>query len=222
MKPFNENLFEGLFIADAGKSYNVTHATVVLAWSSTPNKKVGKIVELGCATGAVAAYLAKNFNVQVVGVEKEKYLAELAQETVKRNNLSDKVKIYNISCCDVKKYLPCESFDMVVANPPHNLSHVPSPDEIRRKTRTADLSTVEEFVDATFYLLRNRGYFVYVLSPNHLTFWLERFLERKLQPKTLIPVYGEKTRSAVLVVLKGVKNGGIGLKIEPPLILKKS
>ncbi len=218
---FDERIFENLFIPDAGKSYGVTHATTILAYHSAPNKKVKNIVELGCATGAVSAYLASTYQVEVFAIEKDEYLANLALRTVEKNNLSEKVHVYNVSCAEVEKVLPRESFDMVVANPPHYLSHVPSPDELRRKTRSGDFSTVEEFIEATFYLLRNKGYFVYVLSPTHLMLWIQNFLVRNLQPKIFIPVYGEASRSAVLVVLKGVKNGGFGLKIEPPLILKK-
>ncbi len=220
-KNFDENILKDLFIPDVGKAYNVTHATTILAWYSAPNKKVKKVVELGCATGAVSAYLAKNYKVEVHAIEKEQHLTKLAMETAAKNNLLDRMHVYNISCSEVRSVLPCEKFDLVVANPPHHLSNVPSSDELRKTIRSGDFSTVDEFLDATFYLLRNRGYFVYVISPEYSMLWLQKFLERNLQPKILVPVYGEQSRSAVLLVVKGVKNGGIGLKIEPPLVLKK-
>jgi tRNA1(Val) A37 N6-methylase TrmN6 len=52
-------------------------------------------------------------------------------------------------------------------------------------------------------------------------FWLSEFVKRSLQPKRLVPIYGDPTRDAVLTIVEGVKNGGIGLRLEPPIVLKR-
>lgn len=218
---FDENLLKILKLPDVGKSYRPTHATTLLAWYSKPSKSQKKLIELGCATGAVCAYLALRYKMSVTAIEKDEFLFKSAQKTIEMNNLSN-MKVHNISCSQVRDFFQAESFDMVVANPPHHLTNIPSPDSLRRATRTADFQSAIEFIEATSYLLRNKGVFVYILPPTHLSFWVVEFAKRRLQPKRALPVYGISKGNAQFVLLKGVKNGGIGLIIEPPLFLKRA
>ncbi len=218
---FDEDLLRIVKLPDTGRSYRPTHATTLLAWYARPAKSQKKLVELGCATGAVCAYLAMTYKISTIGIEKDEFLFRAAQKTIEMNNLTN-MAVYNIACSQVRDFFQKESFDMVVANPPHHLTNVPSPDLLRRVTRTADFQTAIEFINATAYLLKNRGIFVYILPPNHLSFWLTEFVKKRLQPKKIMPVYGNSRNNAQFVLIKGVKNGGIGLVIEPPLFLKRA
>ncbi|WP_041083403.1 tRNA1(Val) (adenine(37)-N6)-methyltransferase [Thermotoga profunda] len=218
---FDEDLLRILKLPDVGKSYRPTHATTLLAWYSKPSKSQRRLIELGCATGAVCAYLALRYKIIVTAIEKDEFLFKSAQKTIEMNNLSN-MTVHNISCSQVRDFFQAESFDMVVANPPHHLTNIPSPDSLRRTTRTADFQSAIEFIEATSYLLKNKGVFVYILPPTHLSFWVVEFTKRKLQPKKALPVYGSPKGNAQFFLLKGVKNGGIGLIIEPPLFLKRA
>ncbi|MEJ5228937.1 MAG: methyltransferase [Pseudothermotoga sp.] len=218
---FDENLLKAIKLPDAGRAYRPTHATTLLAWYAKPTKSQKMLVELGAATGAISAYLALNYKCRVVAIEKDKFLASLAQRTVEMNDLQEKVIVYNLSCSEVANVFKAESFDMVIANPPHHLTSIHSPEPVRRGTRSCDFQTAREFVDATEYLLRNKGTFVYILPPTHIVFWLSEFLEKKLQPKRLLPIYGNPQKNAQFLLLKGIKNGGIELLVEPPIVLKR-
>lgn len=218
---FDENLLKTIKLPDPGRSYRPTHATALLAWYAKPTKAQKTVIELGAATGVVSAYIALTYKRNVVALEKNRFLADLAQKTVEMNNLREKMIVYNLSCSEVTSVFKAESFDMVVANPPHHLTSIPSPDLLRSSTRSCDFQTAREFIDATGYLLRNKGTFVYILPPTHIVFWLSEFLERKLQPKRLLPIYGNPQKNAQFFLLKGVKNGGIELLVEPPIVLKR-
>ncbi|WP_028843489.1 tRNA1(Val) (adenine(37)-N6)-methyltransferase [Pseudothermotoga elfii] len=218
---FDPDILNSIFTPNSSDFYRITHATTLLAWYSKPKKDQRKVIELGCATGVVCAYIASKYNRYVVGIDKDHDLIHLAQRTVQMNNLYGKVDLVNISCKDVSKFFAAESFDMVISNPPHHITGVPSPNEKRRQTRTTDFETVREFVEAAAYLLKNRGEFVFVLSPTHLIFWINEFLRKKMQPKKILPVYGSSRRDAVLILMRGTKNGGIGFSLEPPIILKR-
>ncbi len=217
---FHEDLLRIIKLPDVGKSYRPTHATTLLAWYSKPNKSQKRLIELGCATGAVSAYLALVHKVDVVAIEKDEYLFKFAQKTIQLNNLSN-MTVHNIACSQVRHLFQSESFDMVISNPPHHLTNVPSPDSLRRATRTADFQTATEFIDATKFLLKNGGTFVYILPPTHFSFWISEFIKHRLQPKKLLPVYGTLKASAQFILLKGAKNGGIGLVVEPPIYLRR-
>lgn len=217
---FDEDLLRTVKLPDIGKSYRPTHATTLLAWYSKPNKSQRRLIELGCATGAVSAYLALTHKVDMIAIEKDELLFKFAQKTIEINNLSN-MTVYNIACSQVHEFFQTESFDMVIANPPHHLTNIPSPNLLRKTTRTADFQTAIEFISATSYLLRNRGTFVYILPPTHLIFWVMELTKHRLQPKWFMPVYGTSKTNAQFILVKGMKNGGIGLIVEPPLFLKK-
>lgn len=202
------------------KGHRPTHASSLLAWYVRP-KKGDLLIELGCGCGIVSAYLAMNYEISIHCIEKNEFLAELARETVKLNSLESRMFVHNVSCEGVRKVFTAEQFDMVISNPPHHMTGAPSPSKLRSESRSMSFEEAETFIDATAYLLRNRGKFVFVLSCEHLMFWLDGFMKRKLQPKKLVPIYGDPKRDAVLVIVEGVKNGGIGLKLEPPIVLKR-
>jgi tRNA1Val (adenine37-N6)-methyltransferase len=217
---FDPNLLIHVRVPDVGKDHRPTHASTLLAWYTKP-KKNDLVIELGCGTGIVSAFLAMNHDVSIHCIEKNQFLAELARETVRMNSLEDKMFVHNISCERVRELFSAERFDLVVSNPPHHLASVPSPSKLRSEGRSTSFSEASSFIEATAYLLKNRGKFVFVLSCEHLMFWLSEFVKRSLQPKRLVPIYGDPRRDAVLTIVEGVKNGGIGLRLEPPIVLKR-
>lgn len=218
---FDPDLLRNVRVPDVGKDHRPTHASTLLAWYARP-KRNERVVELGCGVGIVSVYLAMNYDIVIHSIEKNELLANAAHEAVRLNSLERKMFVHNVSCERVEDFFEAESFDLVISNPPHHLTGVPSPSKIRGESRSSSFKEAEAFVEATFYLLRNRGRFVFVLSCEHLMFWLGKFLERKLQPKWLVPIYGEPKKDAVLTIVKGVKNGGIGLRLEPPIVLKRA
>jgi len=60
---------------------------------------------------------------------------------------------------------------------------------------------------------------VYVLSPENLMDWLERFISYRLEPKRMCFVHGKIDRTATLVLLRLKKNGKRGLVVDPPVVL---
>lgn len=53
------------------------------------------VYDIGCGDGRVLLIASKKFGCKSVGIEKDKNLANLAKETVERNNLERKVTILN-------------------------------------------------------------------------------------------------------------------------------
>lgn len=218
---FNPDILRGIKLKDAGKSHRPNHATSLLAWYVRLRKNTISVVELGCGSGILSVYLAKAYGVKVTGIEESALLAEVAKFSVEENRMSERVEIRNCSCAEVKSCFKAESFDAVVSNPPHHLFNVPSEDPVRRQTRTATLKTLEEFAFATSYLLRNRGEFYYVISAEHLLSWIEQFNERSLRIKNIRFAHGRFSSKAELALIRGIKNGGPGLIVEPPIFLRK-
>jgi len=221
LNPFREDILKDLVLKDVPGEHRPTHASSLLVWYSKPTKDVKKVIELGSGVGTVSIALAKLYNVEVVGLEREKELYELSEENIHLNGLGGKVSFVNEDVKNVRRLFPAEKFDLLVSNPPHNITGVPSSRSIRRSTRSGNYEMIDDFIEATFYLLKNGGQYVFVLSPENLTIWFVKLTLKRLEPKRLCFVHGKKNKKAELVLLRGRKNGGRGLVVDPPVILKE-
>ncbi|MFN6991675.1 MAG: tRNA1(Val) (adenine(37)-N6)-methyltransferase [Fervidobacterium sp.] len=195
------------------ESHKPTHASAFLVWYSKPTVDVKRVMELGSGTGIVAFSLAKLYNLHVEGIELQKELVDLASKGIELNELSGKVKFYCMDVRNVKNVFQPESYDMVVSNMPFHIGKE-SPDQVRKLSRNATLELISSFVEATAYLLRNKGTFVYVTSPKMLIYLLEKLSYKSLITQKMAVFYGSHSKPAKLVALRGKKNGGYDLTIE--------
>jgi len=221
LDPFDDRILERFILKDIPGEHRPTHASSLLVWYSKPTKDVKKIIELGSGIGTVSIAMAKIYNVKIVGIEKEEKLYNLAKENIRLNNVEENVVFVNEDVKFVKKKFPPEEFDMLVSNPPHNLTGVTSSKSIRRSTRSGSSELIDDFIEATFYLLKNGGQFVFILSPTNFATWITKLKLKKLEPKRLCFVHGKWYKKAELVLLRGRKNGKEGLIVDPPVVLKE-
>ncbi|ODN31076.1 tRNA1(Val) (adenine(37)-N6)-methyltransferase [Fervidobacterium thailandense] len=189
-----------------------THASAFLVWYAKPTRDVKNVIELGSGTGIVALSMAKLYNVRVDGVELQPHLCELAQKGAELNGVSELVKFYNIDVRDVKKHFRPESYDMVVSNLPFHIGRE-SPYEEKKISKSATLELIDAFIEATAYLLKNKGTFVFVCSPKITVYMIEHLALKKLIVQRLGILYGAPGKNPKIVALRGKKNGGYELVI---------
>lgn len=56
-------------------------------------------------------------NAQIIGVEIQKEVSEMARESVKINNLENQIEIINEDILKLKDKLETDSFDLITCNP---------------------------------------------------------------------------------------------------------
>ncbi len=76
--------------------------------------KGGRVLELGTGSGVLAAYAAVNGAEKVVAVEYDPLVADLAQKTMHRNNLDEKVKVV-IADATTISFGEDDKFDVIMA-----------------------------------------------------------------------------------------------------------
>gem|GEM_PF-277212 len=197
------------------QSHKPTHASAFLVWYSKPTSDVTSVVELGSGTGVVAFSLAKLYNVDVVGVEVQEELYRLSLEGRSLNNLDERVHFVNADIQNIRDFFKSESFDMVVCNLPFHVGKE-STDKIRRISRNSSPALINSFVKAAAYLLRNRGTFVFVTAPKILVPLMDALSKEKLIVQRMCFFHGTIDKNAKLVALKGKKNGGYEVTVDPP------
>lgn len=194
--------------------------SVILSEFAKEIKTGKKILDLGTGTGILPILLsAKTKETKITGVEIQCEIAQMAQKSIKLNNLQERI---NIICEDIKNLKnKCEkeSFDAIVTNPPYKKQGTGKINEndmklISRHEITANL---EDFIYIANYLLKDHGEIYMVHRPERLSDILVTLNKYKLEPKKLRFVYTTKEKEANLILIKAVKNAKPFLKIEKPL-----
>lgn len=185
-------------------------------------KNNSRIIDLGTGTGIINILLSAKTNAsELIGVEIQKDVADMAKRSVELNNLNHKIKILNTNILEVKNIYKKNSFDVVVSNPPYkkiNTGLINKNDKkmISRHEITASLN---DFIHIASYLLKDYGEFYMVHRPERLVDIFSIMREEKIEPKKIQFVYPNKNKKANLILIKGVKKGNAFLEYDNNLYI---
>ena len=198
-------------------------------------KNNSKGVDLGTGTGIISILLASKTNLsKIIGIEVQEDVADMAKRSVKLNNLQDKIKILNINIKEIlsnkkeknilendTEILKRDSFDFIVTNPPYKKLETGKINESEYKyiSRHEITATLEDFVQVSKYLLKDKGSIYMVHRPDRLVDILNIMRKYKLEPKKIRFVHSMENKEPSLVLIKAVKNANVFLRIEKPLII---
>lgn len=182
-----------------------------------------RFLEVGCASGAISLILALRFprNFNVTGLEIQSELVELANENARINSLTERVNFIAGDLRD-KNIFPRESFDGLVINPPYEaltagrMSENPS-----RSTARLEVScTIDDVGELASRVLKSKGRLFAVFTSERLDVFMSVMLRNKIIPKRLRLVYPNINSGAGIFLIECIKDGGAGLNILPPLIVR--
>ena len=213
--------FEGLKLIQNKKWFKYGIDSVLLS-DFAKIKKNMRVLDIGAGTGIISILLAKKTECkEIVGIEVQKDVADMAQRSVKLNCLEDKVKIINDNILNIEKYFSKEYFDGIVTNPPYqkNNSGLKNENEKQLVSRHEVLCSLEDIIEKSFQMLRDNGVFYMVHRPERLVDILYLMRTHKLEPKEIRFVHSKAKEKPVLVLIKGVKYSGKFLKVLEPLIV---
>lgn len=214
----------GLKIIQNKKEFCFGIDAVLLSDFAKKTKKNAKIVDLCTGTGIIAILLtAKTDASKIVGVEIQKYIAEMARRSVKMNNLSEKVEILNEDLMNLKNIITSGTIDTVTVNPPYKPKNSGIINEKDSKTiaRHEISCTLEDIIKESARLLNTGGNLCMVHKVERMADIFVFLRKYKLEPKRMRLVYSNANEPATLVLIEGVKGGKPFLKMEPPIYVYK-
>ena len=194
--------------------------SVLLPNFVTLNKKISKILDIGCGNAPIPLILTKKTSAKITGIEIQKELYNLAVKSVKINNLENQINIIND---DINNYYLEEEtdiYDVITCNPPYfKLNENSNLNEsdfktIARHEKTLNLSQIFKISKK---LLKNNGVIAIVNRPERLIEIVECMKQNNIEPKRVRFVYPKKNKEANILLIEGTKNGKPGLKVLPPL-----
>lgn len=184
-------------------------------------------VDLGTGTGIISILLASKNNLsKIYGLEIQEDVSNMAKRSVELNKLQNKIEIINMNIKEIInnkniEKLKRESFDFIVTNPPYKKIDTGKVNQSEYKyiSRHEVTASLENFVEVSKILLKDRGAIYMVHRPERLVDILTIMRKYKIEPKKLRFVHPTEEKEPNMVLIKAIKNGRSFLKIEKPLII---
>ena len=197
--------------------------TILLASWVKKVRGNAKFLEAGCAVGAVSLLLALKFtrNFNITGLDIQSELVKIAKINATKNNLDSRVNFVAGDLRD-KNIFPRESFDGLVINPPYSSINAgrESNNSSRSAARLEISCTPDDVGEAASRLLKSRGRLFAVFTSSRLDIFINSMMKYKITPKRLKIVYPKINSNSGIFLIECVKNGGEGLILMPPLIIR--
>ncbi|MBU3145949.1 tRNA1(Val) (adenine(37)-N6)-methyltransferase [Clostridium sp. CF012] len=188
-------------------------------------RKDAKVVDLCSGTGIIPFILAgKTTASNVVGVEIQEELVDMANRSVRFNNLEHKIKFIHGDLKDVKLIKSISKVDIVTVNPPYKLqnSGLINLNDKNAIARHEICCTLEDVIIACRILLKDNGRVYMVHRPDRLVDILCTMRKHRIEPKRIRMVHPSVNKAPNIVLIEGQRDGGTFLKWETPLYVHSS
>lgn len=218
-----ETMLKNMKIIQRNDFQNFTLDSVLIGDFVKINRKSKKILDIGTGCGIIALILANRSKAEIVGIELQEIMADIAKANVQNNELEDRVKIMQGDIKNYREIFKRDEFDIVVTNPPYfefkgDINQINDLDQLAKARHNVDLS-LEEIVEASVFVLKNGGSFNMVFRVERLVEVFEIMRKYRLEPKRLMNVFTKRDGESKICLIEGVKDGDKGLKVENPIFV---
>lgn len=195
---------------------------VILAGFAKNGINKSKVLDIGTGTGIISILLAEKTDLQeIIAIDVQKEVCEMARRSVKLNKLENKIKIVNQNIKEIEEILEKNSIDVVITNPPYQKKEtgITSENEKEKISRHEILCTLEDICKATKHVLKPNGKMYLIHRPERLADIIYSLKNNGLEPKEMKFVEPRSGEKPNLVLIKAVKGGKSFLKVHKPLIV---
>ncbi len=216
--------YENYKIIQDNEVFKFSLDSILLAEFITELKKTDKVLDLCTGNGVIPLILSYYFSNEIVALEIQDYIADLAKESIELNHLENQIKVINDDAKNIKKYFPGNIFEVIAANPPYfkyQEKSLINENEKKAIARHEICLNLEELFQVVKYALKENGTFYLVHLPNRLEEIL--FLCEKYQiiAKQIQFIYTNLNNNATIVLIKCINNSNNDLKINAPLYISQ-
>jgi tRNA1Val (adenine37-N6)-methyltransferase len=181
-----------------------------------------RVIDLGTGCGIIPLILAETTQVkEIVGVEIQEELAEIARRNVALNGFDGIISIVKEDLKNLPSLYPTGSFDFILTNPPFRKRATGriNPQEQKSIARHEIAISLQEVLTVAHFLLKTQGKLFLIYPAFRLVDLFYEMRACDLEPKTLQCVHSRVNTPAKMVLVEGVKGGGIELQVKEPLVI---
>lgn len=221
MEVLNDLYDYGLKIYQDSEKFKFSLDSLLLAEFTEIKKSDKQIIDFCSGNAPIPLILAKRYDKEILGIEIQKEVYDLAIKSIKYNNLEDKIKMFNLNVLDAKNYFPRVNFDVITCNPPFfkvdksSLTNTKKEIAIARHELTISL---EEIIKTASFLLKDNGRLYIIHRPERLEEILLKASSYNLHVKTIKFISSKPNDYAIMVLLKFVKNARVGVKVSNEIV----
>lgn len=194
----------------------------VLLAGFTRVKPGERVLDLGTGTGILPILLsARTKGEFFTGLEIQPESADMADRSVKLNQLEEKVRIVTGDIKEADQIFGVGSHHVVTCNPPYMTDHhgLKNPGQPKAIARHEILCTLENVISQAFRVLMPNGRFYLVHRPFRLAEIISCLCTHGLEPKRMRLVHPYADREPNMVLIEALKGGNSGIKVEKPLVI---
>jgi tRNA1Val (adenine37-N6)-methyltransferase len=210
-----------LAVIQSKNGYRFSLDAILLAHFLTV-RKGEQIVDLGTGSGVIPLILCfLHTSLQVTGIEIQAAMAERALRSSAWNGFEQRIRIVQGDVCSVEQVFSPQSFDGVTCNPPYlglKRGRI-NPHPERRVARHEIRAALRDFLQAGYYLLREKGKMALIYPAERAVDLVEAMREKSLEPKRIQWVHSFASSEASLVLVEGIKGARSEVTVEAPLVV---
>ncbi|NMM61635.1 tRNA1(Val) (adenine(37)-N6)-methyltransferase [Clostridium sp. P21] len=183
-------------------------------------KRNATVIDLCSGTGIIPFILAgKTTASQIIGIEIQEEMTEMANRTCKLNNLQDKIKFVNKDLKDLEFIKSLPKVDVVTVNPPYKLknSGIINPNDKNAIARHEICCTLEDVIKSCKSVLKDNGRMYMIHRPDRLADIICLMRKYKIEPKLIKMIQPNFKKAPNMILIDGQNNGGAFLKWDEPL-----
>ena len=179
-----------------------------------------RVIDLCTGTGIVPFLLYGKYNPsEIVGVEIQEDMVEMAERSVKLNSLENKVSFVNLDLKNTEQLKKLGRFDVLTVNPPYKLNNsgILNPLDKLAIARHEIMCNLEDVIYAARVVLKDNGRMFIVHRPERLADIFCLMRKYKIEPKRVKMIHPKANKAPNIVLVEGQRDGGAYLKWDTPL-----
>lgn len=193
-------------------------AVLLSNFANVKNKH--RVIDLCTGTGIVPFLIYGKYKPkEVIGIEIQEDMVEMAIRSSKYNEVEDVVSFKNADLKDLKYLSSLGTFDVLTVNPPYKLNNsgIVNLDDKLAIARHEIMCSLEDVIVASRKLLKDNGRMFIVHRPERLIDIFELMRKYKIEPKRVQMVQPNINKAPNIVLVEGQRDGGAYLKWEKPI-----
>lgn len=185
-------------------------------------KKGEQALDMGTGTGIIPILLQdRTEGEHFTGLEIQEECAEMADRSVRYNDLQDKIQIVQGDIREAAGIFGAASFHVVTSNPPYMIGQhgLTNPHLPKAIARHEILCNFDDIAQQASKVLKDKGRFYLVHRPFRLVELMATLTKYKLEPKRMQLVYPYIDKEPNMVLIEACKGGNSRITVERPLIV---
>lgn len=212
--------YDNLKIVQNKNYFNFSLDSVLLPNFVFLGQNTKMILDLCTGNAPVPLILSTKTNAKIYGVEIQKDIYDMAVESVKINNLENRIELINEDAKNIINRFETDTFDVITCNPPYfkcSDTSLKNANDVKSIARHEIMIELEDVIKVARKLLKNGGSLCMVHRTDRLIEIIEIMRKHNIEPKRLQCIYPKKDSESNLILIDGKKNGNVGLKVLSPL-----